>query len=103
LPPARWRLPPLDYQSGSSAQRPARIGPGGNARLWRVIYLAAVVAGRFNPPLKAYYERLRAADKPVKVARCAVARKLLHQLWAVVTKQQLFAPDYPQPARAQAA
>jgi transposase len=96
-------LVPLDYQSGSSVQRPARIGPGGNARLRRVIYLAAVVACRFNPPLKAYYERLRAAGKPVKVARCAVARKLLHQAWAVVTKQQPFDPDYPQPARAQAA
>lgn len=73
-------------------QRPARIGPGGNARLRRVIYLAAVVTGRFNPPLKAYYERLRTAGKPVKVARCAGDRKLLHQGWAVVTKQQPFDP-----------
>jgi hypothetical protein len=45
----------------------------------------------------------QAALDTVKVARCAVARKLLHQAWAVVTKQQPFDPDYPQPARAQAA
>ena len=32
------------------------------------------------------YERLRAAGQPMKVARCAAARKLLHRTWAVVTK-----------------
>ena len=41
-----------------------------------------------------YYERLRAAGKPNKVARCAAARKLLHLAWAVVTKRQPFDPAY---------
>ena len=44
--------------------------------------------------IKAHYERLRAAGKPPKVARCAAARKLLHLAWAVVTKGQPFDPDY---------
>jgi transposase len=95
-------LVPMPYESGSSVQKRARIGPGGHARLRRVVYLAAVVACRFNPPLKIYYERLRAAGKPVKVARCAVARKLLHQAWAVVTKQQPFDPAYAQREQAAA-
>ena len=40
------------------------------------------------------YERLRAAGKPAKVARCAAARKLLHLAYAVVTKRQPFDPHY---------
>lgn len=94
---------PMNHDSGSSVHRRARIGPGGNARLRRVVYLAAMVACRYNPPLKVFYERLRAAGKPVKVARCAVARKLLHQAWAVVTKQQSFDPAYAQRAHAKVA
>jgi transposase len=89
-------LVPMNYDSGSSVHRPAHIGPGGHARLRRVVYLAAITACRYNPPLKAFYERLRTAGKPVKVAYCAVARKLLHQAWAVVQKRQPFDPDYHQ-------
>jgi transposase len=91
-------LVPMDDQSGTSVRRPARIGPGGHARLRRVVYLAAVSACRWNPPLKASYERLVAAGKPSNVARCAVARKLLHQAWAVATKQQPFDPSYHEQA-----
>ncbi len=42
--------------------------------------------------LKAFYDRLRAAGKPMKVARCAAARKLLCIAWAVVIKEQMFDP-----------
>lgn len=87
-------LVPMDHQSGTSIRRQARIGPGGHARLRRVVYLAAVVACRYNPALKVYDERLLAAGKPKKVARCAVARKLIHQAWAVATTQQPFDPTY---------
>ena len=96
-------LVPLDHQSGSSVQKRARIGPGGHARLRRVVYLAAVSALRHNPAITAFAQRLRAAGKPGQVVVCAAARKLLHQAWAVVTKQQPFDPGYQQPARAQAA
>jgi transposase len=39
---------------------------------------------RFNPVLKALYQRLRAAGKPPKVAFVALARKLLTILNAIV-------------------
>jgi transposase len=58
------------------------------------LYVATLAAARFNPIIKAYYERLRAAGKPMKVARCACARKLLHIAYAVVTHQQAFDPTY---------
>ena len=66
------------------------MGHGGNSRLRTAVYLASLSATRYNPPIKVFYERLRAAGKPMKVARCAAARKLLHVAWAVVTKGQPF-------------
>jgi hypothetical protein len=49
-----------------------------------------------NPAIKAFYQRLRAAGKPKKVARCAAARKLLHQAWALGSKLQRFDPGHKQ-------
>ncbi len=90
-------LAPSAYQSGTSVRGRATIGRGGNARLRRVLYLATLSATRFNPIIKRFYERLRAAGKPPKVARCAAARKLLHIAWAVVTKEQEFDPNHGEP------
>src|SRR5213594_1516231 len=87
-------LVPLAHESGSSVRGRAQIGHGGQGRLRTALYLATLTAARFNPIIKAYYERLRAAGKPMKVARCAAARKLLHLAWAVVTKRQPFDPTY---------
>jgi transposase len=39
--------------------------------------MAALVAARSNRQLKAFYQRLRAAGKPAKVALTAVMRKLI--------------------------
>ena len=43
----------------------------------RVLYMAALVAARFNPILKAFYQRLLADGKPKKLALTAVMRKLI--------------------------
>jgi transposase len=90
-------LVPLARESGSSVRGRAQIGHGGHARLRTALYLATLTATRFNPSIKAQYERLRAAGKPPKVARCAAARKLLHLAYAVVTKRQPFDPHYGMP------
>ncbi len=42
-----------------------------------MLYTAALVAARFNPILKAFYQRLVAAGKPKKLALTAVMRKLV--------------------------
>ena len=73
---------PLNRDSGRS--RGKRCIWGGRARVRRTLYMAANAARRFNPPLKAYYERLLAAGKPFKVALIAVARKLLTILNAML-------------------
>lgn len=87
-------LVPLAHESGSSVRARARIGHGGHSRLRTALYLASLSAARFNPHIKAQYDRLRAAGKPSKVARCAAARKLLQLAYAVATKRQPFDPDY---------
>jgi transposase len=89
-------LIPLPRDSGTSVRGRARIGSDGNARLRTALYRATINAARFNPVIKAFYERLRAAGKPPKVARCAAARKLLLLIYAIVSKQQAFDPKYRQ-------
>ena len=50
---------------------------GGRAPVRRALYMAALVAAHANHQLKAFYQRLRAAGKPAKVALTAVMRKLI--------------------------
>ena len=52
-----------------------------------VLYLAAMSAARFNPVLRALYQRLRQAGKPPKLAFVAVARKLLTILNAIAREK----------------
>jgi transposase len=87
-------LVPLARESGSSVRGRAQIGHGGHARLRTALYMATLTAARFNPLIRAQYERLRATGKPSKVARCAAARKLIHLAFAVVTKKHAFDPSY---------
>ena len=89
-------LAPMPRESGRSLRGRPRIGHDGNGRLRTALYMATLSAARYNPAIRAFYERLRAAGKPLKVARCAAARKLLHQAWALGTKQQRFDPEHEQ-------
>jgi transposase len=50
---------------------------GGRAAARSALYMAALVGSRHNPVLKAFYQRLRQAGKPGKVALTACMRKLL--------------------------
>jgi len=87
-------LAPHPYQSGTSVHGRASIGHTGNAALRTAVYLATLSAAQYNPVLKEFYDRLRAAGKPMKVARCAAARKLLHLAWACVKNKEDFDPQY---------
>lgn len=50
---------------------------GGRPAVRRALYMAALVAARSNRQLKEFYQRLREAGKPAKVALTAVMRKLI--------------------------
>jgi transposase len=95
-------LVPYVRESGTSVRGKQAISRSGNKRLRRTLYLATLAATRWNPQIKAFYTRLRAAGKPGKVARCAAARKLLHLAWAVVTTGRAYDPAYPQAGTAPA-
>lgn len=93
-------LVPYPRRSGTSVRGRSSIGQTGNARLRRALYLATLSAAQCNPIIKAFYDRLRAAGKPMKVARCAAARKLLHLAFAIAKSDQPFDPLYQRQPRA---
>lgn len=86
-------LAPVTRQSGRW-QGQARIG-GGRAELRRALYLPALTAARFNPDLRAVYDRLRAAGKPAKLALVAVMRKLLILANALLRDDREWTPTKP--------
>lgn len=87
-------LAPMLRESGKRVRGRPEIGHGGNKRLRTALYLATLNGARFNPVIRVFYERLLAAGKPPKVARCAAARKLLQIAWAVVHSREPFDPYY---------
>lgn len=77
---------PMNRDSGKG--RGYRRTIGGRARVRKALYMAALSASRFNPCLKAFYQRLRSANKPGKVALTAVMRKLLVILNSMIKTNQ---------------
>ena len=73
---------PFNRDSGQC--RGHRMIFGGRAGVRAVLYMATVAASRCNPVIKAFYQRLRAAGKPAKVALTACMRKLLTILNAML-------------------
>jgi transposase len=69
--------------------------PLGNARLRKALWMVVLNAVRCNPWLRQYYERLRAAGKPGKVAVIAAMRKLLAAVWSVAKHRRPFVPRLP--------
>jgi transposase len=73
---------PLNRDSGTMRGR--RTTWGGRATVRAALYMAALVASRHNPVIAAFYQRLRAAGKPAKVALVACMHKLLLILNAIL-------------------
>lgn len=68
------------YNDDSGQHRGQRHIRGGRAAARNVLYMAALVAIRFNHVIKQQYDRLRANGKTFKVAIVACMRKLLIHL-----------------------
>jgi transposase len=66
---------PFNRDSGQFRGK-RQIG-GGRARVRAVLYMSALVASRWNPVIRAHYQKLLSAGKPKKVALVACMRKLL--------------------------
>lgn len=83
---------PLACESGILRGR--RVVWGGRARVRAALYMGTLVAIRYNPVIRAFYERLRAAGKPTKVALTACMHKLLTILSAILRQREPWQPDH---------
>jgi transposase len=81
------------FHRDSGTLRGTRAVWGGRAQVRTVLYMSTLVAVRYNPVLKAFYERLRAAGKAAKVALTACMRKLLTILNAMVKHKTRWQPQ----------
>src|SRR5919106_570199 len=82
---------PLNRDSGRF--RGKRIVWGGRARVRAALYMAALSASRYNPVIKAFYQRLCGAGKARKVALTACMRKLLTILNSMLKHRQTWDPN----------
>lgn len=84
-------LAPWTRQSG---QWKGKSFIGGGRKVARgMLFMAAMVAARFNPLLKAFRDKLVAAGKPKLVAIVATARKLLTMLNAIIRDGKPWNPE----------
>ncbi len=82
---------PLSRDSGTLRGR--RFVHGGRATVRAVLYMAALVATRRNPVIRAFYTRLLAIGKPKKLALVACMRKLLTILNTIVRTRQAWCAE----------
>ena len=82
---------PLNCDSGTL--RGKRTIWGGRAHVRTVLYMSTLVATRFNPQIKVFYERLLAAGKVKKVALTACMHKFLTILNAMLKHRTPWQPQ----------
>lgn len=81
-------IAPMNNDTGKTTGK--RFIFGGRACVRKVLYMATLVATRFNPQIKSFYQRLLAAGKLKKIALVAAMRKLLTILNSLVKQDQLW-------------
>lgn len=85
-------LVPVKVESGVSVKGRAHLSKAENPRVRASLYMAAVVAKKGNPEIKALYERLCAQGKPRMSALGACMRKLVHLCFGVLKSGKDYAP-----------
>ena len=86
-------LTPRREVSGSSVRRNRGLGKEGNRYLRKALYMPALVAIKYNAPLRHFASRLRAAGKPKMSIVCALMRKLIHIAFGILKHQKPFNPS----------
>lgn len=82
---------PINCDSGK--MRGKRFVIGGRSAVRSVLFMAALVATRFNPLIRVFYQRLLTQGKPKKLALVACMRKLLVILNAMLKHNQSWQPQ----------
>lgn len=86
------------FNRDSGRLRGKRAVWGGRAQVRHALSMAAVVAARHNPVIKAFYERLLAAGKPKQLALIACMHKLLTILNAILKHRTRWGQHTPRAA-----
>jgi transposase len=94
------KLAPTITQSGTSLNKHRGTHPMGNTALKQALYFPAMVAGRFNPLVAVFWNRLKAQNKPGKVIVEACMHKLLAIAYGVLRSRKPFDAGHLKPARA---
>jgi transposase len=85
-------LAPMNRDSGK--MRGHRMIMGGRAHVRSALYMATLVATRFNRRIKGVYDRLHAAGKPKKVALVACMRKMVIILNSILRTKSPFRENF---------
>ncbi len=93
-------LTPMIRQSGSSLSRHSGTHPHGHRELKRALYFPAMVAGRYNPLVAAFWSRLKAQNKPGRVIVVACMHKLLAIAYGVLRSNKPFDANHLKPQTA---
>lgn len=93
-------LAPLIRQSGTSLNKARGTHPMGHKVLKRALYFPAMVAGKHNPLVAAFWDKLKAQNKPGKVIVEACMHKLLAIAYGVLRSGQPFNANHLKPAGA---
>ena len=80
------------FNRDSGTLRGKRTVWGGRSQVRAALYMATLVATRYNPVIRDFYQRLCAAGKPKKVALTACMRKLLVILNAMIKHNRTWNP-----------
>ena len=89
-------LTPMIRQSGSSLDKRRGTHPMGHKQLKQALYFPAMVAGRYNPLVAVFWNRLKAQNKPGKVIVEACMHKLLAIAYGVLRSGKPFDPNHLQ-------
>ena len=84
---------PSISQSGKFSSDENHITKQGSPYLRRALYLAAMAQLKLKTPFYDYYAKKRADGKSHREALIAVARKLVHVIYAVLSKQEPYNPE----------
>lgn len=99
---AHFGLDPSKRQSGTFKGRQNKLSKRGAPQVCAVLHMAAVSSvsrnrcGTYRNPVLAEYHERKCAEKPCKVARVAVMRKLSNIIYAVLRNHRPFDLRTPQ-------
>jgi transposase len=81
-------LDPTVHQSGQFQASHSRLSKRGSVYLRRAMWMAASVARRYDPDLKALYQRKRLQRKHHNVVMGAVCHRLLARIYVILKEQR---------------